>query len=255
MSTFVRNVGVKKRKRVSSKGLRTRPEIKQYNMKSAASTYTSIVVTPFEYDPDHWKFRPYNLIPFVMPGVGTGSFERIGNKINMKWIRMKGYITIYDRLISNCKLKFFLIRVYGKTLLDSEIPLMFQTWDEVDYAESDVWVLLAHMRHNYYKAVLNPNVIGRDKGVVVNRIGEVKLHPSSHAMDARTLPRTEIALSSSVAVVPQYNEINTTDLEAIDNIPLDIKISIQETVDCTKDHYFLLIMQDYPYVSGNDMKS
>lgn len=259
MSTFVRNVGLKRRKVVSSKGLQKSPEIKQCNFILSNGSYTALSVVPYTLDTTHYLYRPYHAIAMAKPNLGTEAFNRIGNKINIKWIRLKGYITIFDRLITTCRLKFFLIRSYSRTLTDTDIANMYNDWQPINYAEPNVWTILTNCRHNYFKATLNPNAVGRDKGVVINKICEIKLNPSAHNMSVTNVLATTLTTTTSNQVqtttVPANYYTKEYDYEAVDNIPFDVRISVQETIDCAKDYYYLYVMQDYPYCTDNTVKT
>lgn len=253
MSTFVRNIDLKKRKRVTSRGLNRRPEIKQVNNFTLNNLYTAISVTAFRLDLTRGILHPYYLFELGMPIQGTQSYQRIGNQINVKWIRLKGYIAIYDRLISNCRLKFYLVRSYGKALTGSEFLNFFNDWQTISFTDTNAWNVLTNMRHNYYKATFKPDLVGRSKGYVINKLFELKLHPSSHSMSPHV---TQAYVEShgtvggtQVTNVPEHMEVGRFDLEAVDNLPIDVKLSIQETIDCRSDHYYLYAMEDYPYAS------
>ena len=151
MSTFVRNIGLKRRKVVQSKGLRMTPEIKQCNFIRSSADYLAMSINPFNKNTTQRVYRPYELIAMFYPNQGTDAGERIGNTINLKWMRFKGYITVYDRLISNCRLKFYLVRCYGRDITDVSFVNLFNSWEPVNYSETNLWTLLTAMRHNYYK--------------------------------------------------------------------------------------------------------
>lgn len=261
MSTFVRNIGLRKRKTVKSRGYKHGPEIKQKDFFEVGSTYNAWACVPFARDLAHRIFRPFELISISWPTSGSSADSRIGYNINMRWIRFKGYCTVYDRLITNCKLKLYLVRSYGRSLDDAGFVALYKNWEAVDYGANDVWGILNAMRHNYYKAIVDIDKVGRNKGVVISKIGEIKIHPSSHSMDAWQSLRTISDLTGSIGAssnaiitTPVIPSGNTFEFESIDNIPFDLKISLHETIDVNNDHYYLFVMQDYPYVSDNTPK-
>ena len=251
MSTFVRNVSVKRRKLVSSKGLNKRPEVKQCNWILSSYSYDAMTLTPYDLDlsGNNHIYRPYYLIGMFKPNTGAEEYERVGNKINVKWIRLKGYISVFDQLISTVRLKFFLVRSYGRSIAD--VSTFFNNWEVVDYTKSDVWAIMTAMRHNYYKATFNATNLGRDKGVVMSKICEIKINPSSHSMTGNGVGAHDIPVATiqgqAVQQVPKYLEQKQFEYEAVDNIPFDVRVSVQETIDCTRDYYYLYVMQDYPY--------
>lgn len=262
MSTFVRNIALKKRKTVKSKGIQRRPEVKQKNAFDNTLGYEATAIVPFVHDDGIGAWRPFELKQIIWPVGGAGSFQRVGNKINCRWLRLKGYCAIYDRLISNCNLKFYLVRCYGTNTTNLTFESCWSNWETVDYSIANLWTLMNHMRHNYYKACLRPDKVGKDKGIVVSKLGELHLHPSSHAMNAKLVAAHTVVGTGPVGQsttltmpVPQHAIGNAYEYEAIDNIPFDMKISLYETVDCNVDYYYLFVMQDYPYVTDDQTKS
>lgn len=261
MSTFVRNIGLKRRKSVKSRGIKRGPEIKQKDFFTATQANDAWAIVPFAEDLEHRTTRPFKLIEMSWPSVGTYYYNRVGNKINMRWIRFKGYACVYDRLISNCRLKFYLVRCYGRSVADANFGDLFKNWETVNYDVTNVWTIMNHMRHNYYKAIVDIDKVGRNKGIVISKLGEIKLNASSHSMNARIMPaHTENTTGTTgqgtneTTSVPQVPMGKSFEFESVDNIPIDLKISLYETIDCTVDHYYLYIMEDYPYTTNNTVK-
>ena len=256
MSTFVRNLGLRKRKTVKSRGYKIGAEVKQKNAFTNEDDYNAWAIVPFNYDTTIRATRPFELTEIVMPSQGTARYQRIGNRINMRWLRMKGYLAVYDRLISNCRLKVYLVRTYGRSINQTGFQALWKNWENIGYdASIDMWALLNHMRHNYYKACLDIDKVGKEKGVVISKIGEMKIHASSHSMDAYHNGAHVIPVAEGEATVPEQVIVHPYEFESVDNVPFDIKISLHETIDCTTDHYYLYFMQDYPYCTNNDMKA
>lgn len=255
---FVKNLNYKRRKSVKSKGLIKRPEVKQFNFLNGLGNWSSKHLSIWYTDPvDNDAIHPYDAVGLTFPAQGTSVNQRVGNKINLKWLRIKGYYNIYDTLISVCHLKFFLIRSYNG-LETFNFTDLYNNWEAVNVLNNNVWDILTAMRHDYYKAVLNTNKVGTKYGLAISKLFELTMHPSAHAANGVKHWHHEIVQGGTYGgadadmitnpVTPEEAMMGFK-LESVGNFPIDIKVRINETVDVTTAKFYVFYMVDYPYAT------
>lgn len=105
----------KKRARVKGTYIDNRPEIKTWNAAFNEDHYPTslLMVNPCMRVSQNNKSTGWGSwcpLPLMMPTQGDGAHSHIGKKINIKWLRFKGYVRSYQRLFAPTRWRLVLYR-------------------------------------------------------------------------------------------------------------------------------------------------
>ena len=127
-------VGGKKRKRIQSDGFKRTSEIKQFNMLiSNSDTYTELTMGMDDGTGESNYLRAYTARNLFWPTQGVDDHQRIGNKVNLKYIRFKGHVKVYGNLVHAVShWRLYLIRTTGVTI--ANVNYYFTNFSTIDWS-------------------------------------------------------------------------------------------------------------------------
>lgn len=153
----------KKRARVKGTSIDNRPEIKTWNAGFNEDYYPTslIMVNPclrISTNDKSTGWGSWCPLPLMMPVSGTNASQHIGKKINIKWLRFKGYVRSYQRLFAPTRWRLVLYR--------TDFPMGLATGAQSENKLAPLWINFEdplrisqvgdiHKRcaHNFYKLI------------------------------------------------------------------------------------------------------
>lgn len=255
MSTISQKIRVKGKKKSNIKYADHRhpgPEIKKSNAyfnpdAEGNNLYSAMYFVPFEdnipANRSDFAFA-YNIKWFRQIPQGTSSYTRVGQHVRVKQIYLKGYCEVYTNLICNCRVRLYFVRLMKNSHLYNH-NYIFSNTEAVSHTDTPV-DQIRHMKHNFYKAVLNSDVISKD--LTCQKIAEFNLTPYVSPMTRDTI--TGITATSSNAWTA-YNQVNSIRTDAY-CLPFQKVLKLNETIEYTDpitdtyDRYGLMMTCDMP---------
>ena len=153
----------KKRARVRGTAIDNRPEMKTWNAGFKSDYYPTSVIMVNPCMPignvsrsEGWgSWTPMEL---QMPAPGNNSSQHIGKKINIKWLRFKGYVRSYSRLFAPARWRLVLYRtdfqMQDITSNSSKLaPLWLNYEDPLATSVTDMATVHTRCCHNFYKLI------------------------------------------------------------------------------------------------------
>lgn len=189
----------------------------------------------------------------VWPTQGTGMANRIGNRINFKALRLKGWITLAPDQLKQIRWRLVLCRLelpVGSVTFDANAYLsQFVNSDNNVPTTFDQARLNTFTRHNFYKKFKNvENTDFKSKVIAsgclppTNEYKKVFIHFSG-------------TVSGSTAMLQTSNDsfISGLHTENVGYIPIDVTVAINDTVDIAVGtrRYFLVLEADVGYGWSN----
>lgn len=189
------------------------------------------------------NFYPQEIL---WPTQGSGMNNRIGNRINFKALRLKGWITLAPDQLKQIRWRLVLCRL--------DIPAATVTFDAAAYLSEfinsdnnvpttfNVTTLNTFCRHNFYKKFKN----------VENRDFKCKVIASGCLPPTNQYKKLYLSLTGTVggstSVLTSTSESHITDLhtENVGYIPIDVTVAINDTIDVALGtrHYYLVLEAD-----------
>lgn len=196
-----------------------------------------------------------NYYPLVLnwPTIGSGEFQRVGSRINLRAIRFKGWITLSSTQATQVRWRMVLFRLevpVGADLQIDQVTYLSQ-YSNADIVvpstsfDSDTYASFA--RHNFYKKF--KNVDNKDFKAKVFASGVLPATSNCKRMTfnltgnmgSNQMNLTTASSSTNVIVKKQENNFGY--------IPLDVSVKINDNVDCDKGlrRYFVCFECDCGY--------
>lgn len=252
-------VSAKKRKRIAGTVAKKKPEIKQCNTMTGHNidyeAYTIKPVNSISYvTTDAKTIYPWRLIPLYYPLVGTESYNRIGNNIFLKSLRLKGYVTpTWRNLVKPIHWRLKLYRFDGEypepasanAVVQMQAYLgLFNNWETPAQASATSYTAAA--RHDFFKAI--------------------KKYPKLYNYSCKTIASGIIPLankcftSSGVAIGSAAQQIVEKGFERTSNndcgcYPLDVIVKLNDRISWVRNaantsyvqdiHYFFAFEDDF----------
>lgn len=190
----------------------------------------------------------WEMLRQTWPSEGTGANQRIGDKINAKGMRIKGWIEVQDCLVCPVNLKLTVIQLYShySTITPTKYD-MFWKW-VIDPNQAAAKTCIEYMRSNYYTMCRASDADGDGKQFKINTVWKTTLQPGGHTANGldTPLPSTNTATTNNLW---EFRVSRPLSNAVAYNIPIDIVVDMNQTVDCEEDSLFLFWQCDYPYTS------
>lgn len=190
----------------------------------------------------------WELIRQDWPAGGTGANNRIGDKINCKGLRIKGWIEVQDCLVTPCNLKLTILQLYNhRDVIQPNRFDIFWKWG-VDNNQATAKGSIENMRINYYTMCRASDAVGEGLDFKINTVWKTTIQPGGHTANGMDtpLPSTNTATTNASwefrITKPLSNQVSY-------NIPIDIVVDLNQTMDCKEDAIFFFWTCDYPYTS------
>lgn len=233
------------------------PEVKKYNA-FGTDALTQSTLTSHDFVNTIYGGTPTvspNYYPLVLnwPTIGSGEFQRVGSRINLRAIRFKGWITLSSTQATQVRWRMVLFRLevpVGADLDVDQVTYLSQ-YSNADIVvpsssfDSDLYASFA--RHNFYKKF--KNVDNKDfkakviaSGVLPSSANVKKLQFSLLGnMGQQQIGLSTASQTTNVIVKKHENNFGY--------LPLDVSVKINDNVDCDKGlrRYFVCFECDCGY--------
>lgn len=192
------------------------------------------------------NFYPQDIL---WPSVGTGANQRIGNRIDFKALRLKGWITLAADQLNQIRWRLVLCRL--------DIPAGSVTFNANNYlsqfVNSDTNVpttfdqtrINTFCRHNFYKKFKNVE----NKDFKCKVIASGCLPPTNEYKKLFLGLTGTVGGSTSVLTSTSESHITNVHTENCGYIPIDVTVVINDTIDCAvgNRHYYLVLEADHGF--------
>ena len=261
VTALIRN---KKRKRVWSRGIWQGIEVKKSfgcapeKDPENAYFYWQVYWYKFESswpgDTSGFKTRDcWTCFKCAWPLAGTGPNQRIGDKINLKGIRLKGFIEVQDCLVTPVNLKLAIFQTTHDSGSMSESFWKYCYRYARDIPATSAIGTIENMRWNYYTMVRTDDVSGNFDEAKINIVYKTTLLPCGHTANGidTPIPSTNTATTNAGWIQRQSRPLS----HGVGyNIPLDIVIDFNSTFDVEEDSIHYCWFCDYPYQSDGEVR-
>lgn len=223
-------------------------EVKRYNPFSIGELARSLEIWNVNGANIDGTIGVYMPVPLIYPNTGTTSLNRIGAKIFMKYLRLKGYFTLMNRMVCPIRWRLCLVRVDFNS--DVQVTIN-QSWYLGHFLFSDTTVqtqnssvenALSWSRHNFYKKVKDVNDDTFKRKVIASGFfPAVNTHMNYDGQFAGT--SGDKAMSGAVSF-KGYNGLAAVD--QLGFIPVDVTVKLFDGVDCSRNlrRYYLVLETD-----------
>lgn len=203
------------------------------------------------------KIGVYMPVPLQYPSAGTSATNRIGSKIYMKYLRLKGYFTLMNRMVSPIRWRLCLIRVDFNSDIQVSIT---QNWylghflfvdSALQTQNTSVETALSWSRHNFYKKVKDVNDDTFKRKVIASGFfPAVNTHMNYDGQFAGT--SGDKAMSGTFSF-NGYNGSHAVDM--LGYVPVDVTVKLFDGVDCIRNlrRYYLVLETDNCVGYDNDL--
>lgn len=259
----------KKRKRVLNGYLHpNKPEIKkfdffdggvaeqgQYRMHIAREFVPTLI--PFQPPSGSWGC--YELVEMGTPSQGTSSYNRVGQKFFLKYIKFKGHISIHISLPFTIRYKLILIKSdRAFTKVDDFFGTCYSNYQYLsttapDYAERE-----SYCRHNFYKTFKWATGLAETRTSVMV-VSSGTLSPVDY-IQRPTKSSTLGQQPSWTYTVPDLLRLGSSEdsqeFQQCSYMPLNVSVQVNDNVVVGLTHFYLMLMTDhgigvtYPYYSS-----
>lgn len=256
MSSVTTRISVKGKKRsraAFANHKRPGPEIKKTNAffdpaATGNNLYSAMLWVPFSTNIPSGRSdmtAAYNVRFFRYPSQGSQSYSAVGDSIRIRNILIKGYCNVHSNLMTSCNVKFYFLRWMNNPSLDAD-----KLWNNFESISSSQSVAdqITHMKHNYYKAVLNSEMLSKD--ISVQKLFELHLTPYHDSYRGQTMSGT---LGDGVWAghsVPQLASTTSYAIPIYKNLKVNENFSLKYFTESGSnkhyDHYGLVMFCDLP---------
>lgn len=248
MSTISNKIRIKGKRKSSVKGAKhkpDKPEIKKTNFffdpaAEGNNLRSAALVVPFRDNIPSNRTDMFPCYTFTWmrdPGVGTNSWQRIGNKVRIKYIQIKGYCQVYQNLLSQCRVRMSFIRQMNRdsTTRTASIYTNYETL----HPDAEAYEQCATMRHNYYKSHFDTAL--KSKDFTCQKILELTLTPyvsPSASFFLQGNATTSTVWNAGIELTPVHQEAYC--------IPINKVLVLNEDFNHGTDSYGLTVECDQP---------
>lgn len=241
----------KKRKRMVGTNAKHKVEIKQWNPRQLGEpdTYNAVNLNNiFNLASRDANILGGSWLPFqvYMPTQGTGSYQRIGNTIFLKYLRFKGYMRVYQRNPLGIRWRLRLLRCDNfvfEEYTDANaalrnykkyLGLFFN--NVVPAAHDNPSNVLDAGRHNFYKLV---------KKVWDNNIIKTKVIASGYIPPNNKQAVTYITGTAGQGPLAASAKENIfVDVNGFYNVPIDINVKCNDVLKDGDVYYYYALETD-----------
>lgn len=205
-------------------------------------------------------WRPY---PLNWPAVGAGSDQRIGKRIRVKYLRLKGFVASSPYLIQQVRYRIVLYRTKKHFSEDDGVTevydedwkhLIYNNYHTLDSADSAV--IQRDTVHNFYMSFIDQqNMKDTDckrriliKGLLKPR-EDIGNYSNSSATITGTMGNQSIALTRSTFTSSgKFIKHFAADINTVENMeayfPIDLTVDLNDNVDCEEYRYVIMVESD-----------
>lgn len=254
MSSVTTRISVKgkKRSRVAfANHKRPGPEIKKTNAyfdPASNSLYASMLWVPFSSNIPSGRsdyVSAYTVKVFRYPSKGVSADTVVGDSIRIRNIVLKGYCSVHSNLLTSCNVKLYFIRWMNNLNIETS-KLWLNT--EAILAAQSVSDQITHMKHNYYKSILNSDIVS--KNVSAQKILELHLTPYHDSYRGQSMSGTLESGAWSGHSVPQIPQTTSYNIPIFKNLKVNETFSLKSYTNSEGtyhyDHYGLVMFCDCP---------
>lgn len=226
------------------------PEIKKWNGFMGNNAFTGVDFTNLLIAPSG-SFAAYQPARIQWPNAGASPAFRVGSRINFLGMRIKGWITLAADQLKQIRWRLVLVRL--DTLvgdLQFNASNYLSQWQNSDISVPttfDVSRFESFCRHNFYKKFKD----------VANSSFKTKVIASGVLPPTNTYQKMVISLAGQTGQSATYlttrNDIASYIMGVhsgnIGYLPIDVKVRINDTVDCVQDtrRYYIVLETDCGY--------
>ena len=250
---FDKNAGVnytRNKKRLRGEIIKG-PEVKKFNCLAGTSVYTSYDFCNLLHAPSP-TISAYTPVAFSWPSMGTGSAQRIGNRITFLGFRLKGWITLSATQLKMIRWRFVLVRLdmpTGTVTFDAEAYLsqFLNSSSVVPSTSFNQELYETFTRHNFYKKFKDvDNKSFRTKVLATGCL------PATNAYNRMNLTLTGTIAGQSAVIGSNSGDpswVMAVHSGNMGYIPIDVKVKLNDTIDCASNNrrYFLVFESDCGY--------
>lgn len=250
MSTISNKIHIKGKRKSSvkyAKHQKAGPEIKKSNFFfdpaiEGNSLRSSCLIVPYRDNIPGTRndmFPCYSINWMRTFGIGDQSYQRIGSRIRVKYIQIKGYCQVYQNLLSQCRVRLSFIREMN-TATEHRFS---DFWANLETLHPDATAAeqCATMRHNYYKSQLDSHVMNSD--LTCQKILELNLtpyvSPSASYFIQGGGATTSASWGAGVELTPVHQEAYC--------IPINKVLVLNEDFNFGSDNYGIIAECDQPF--------
>ena len=262
----------KKRKRVVKGYIHPNtPEIKRFDFFTGGYSDTGAahvlnsreivpIVLPSQAPND--GYGSWELIPMQNPSAGTTSYQRVGVKYFLKYIKFKGHISINLNLPFTIRYKLLLIKSDREFSNTSDFfTRCYYNYQLLDATQDTLYNREVYCRHNFYKTMKWFTGMSNDK-TTVTVVSSGSLTPPDyipHPTKTSTLGETP-SWAYTVPDLLRFSNSYTNELQQVSYLPLNVSVQVNDNVEVGQTFFYLMLWTDhgvgvaYPaYVSSTQL--
>lgn len=238
---------------------RNKPEVKRYNpfnVTTLAQSFDFYNISASTIPSANPAFMPF---PLLYPNTGDGPMNRIGARIYLKYLRIKGFINMMNRMVCPVRWRLCLVRVDFNV---DVVVTINQNWYLNHFlfvdttamtTASSVQEVLSWSRHNFYKKVKDVNDQTFKRKVIASGFfPALNNHITLEGQLAGTLGNQALTATFEQS---GYNSSHAQGIAGY--VPLDVTVKLFDNVDCARNlrRYYLVFEADNCVGYDSDLNS
>lgn len=243
----------KKRARIGGTKINKRPEIKKINMGFAAdgTALTSVCIgsSPVLQELNRVQWPCWVPMSLQLPVQGTGPAERIGNKINLKWIKFKGYIRSFTNLPIPVRWRLVLYRTpfqinvegYSNKITISNFAEMWENYEDAWTNGISVLTRWDRANHNFYKLVRKSDM-WRELGIYRTVLAKGVVAPHQSRSMINFTKTYQAGSSTGVNDGTTYNGTGSSFEKRNGCDYVNARVVLNDTINCVQRSQFYYIV-------------
>lgn len=187
----------------------------------------------------------YKLVQMTDPLQGSASYQRVGQKYFLKYIKFKGHIAIGLTLPFTLRYKLILIKsdwvfnssddFFGKCFSNYQPLAAAATYEQIEF----------YCRHNFYKTYQWKLGMSETRTSVMV-VSSGSLSPADYI----SRPTKSSTLGSSPSWTYTFPETVSfatanSELQQISYLPLNVSVQVNDNVQVGVTHFYLMLMTDH----------
>lgn len=184
-------------------------------------------------------------VKLVWPNTGTGAGQRLGDKIFMKYIRIKGSIGVMNRVLCGIRWRLRLVRTENMGFTEGALNAInsylefFKATLSTSLSGTVQFIQEAkNAKHNFYFMY---------KNVEKRNLASTKVIASGYFPPSNYVREGVDIQSGSSGTVTHTLTIAPLLSSSYYSVPLDIKLKCNDWIDCSSVNYHLVLETDFPF--------
>lgn len=245
----------KKRARIGGTKLIKRPEVKKINMGFAADgtalTSISIGSSPVLQNLNRTQWPCWVPMSLQLPQQGTGAADRIGNKINLKWIKFKGYIRSFVNLPIPVHWRLVLYRTpfqitttgYNNRIEILNFGELWENYEDAFSSGIDSVTRWDRSHHNFYKLVRKTDY-WRELGIYRTVLAKGIIAPHQSRNMVNFTKTYQAGSSTGVNDGTTYNGTGTSFDKRNVSDYVNARVVLNDTINCVqRSEYYNIVVE------------